>query len=394
MNPSGDTSGHRIPEPISKMPETPPSPADHDRQQTPSPTAGLWAGLSRLFGRSAPAQAMPRGTGSGKAGIHPWLAAGEQVNADVLIDGKVVARLEHKAASPGLKRLPAVVFDLPIGLKRVELRGSHIDAQGQATSFRKRWTVYDMASVSHPLYDRSLPLLDRIRAFGKQSRLIDVGDPRLPDGIGAETALVESETRLNVRLPAPVREVLCGAGIGIENSYFLPPHGLQTPVDLLSGLGGHTLSGGDHALDALLPPSVLARYRRSVVVFVEIGDGLGALAWDPEGVVPQEPPNTAGDEGNPGARPATPNEGVWYWLHQGHIAEPALLLDDDYKPRDAEAALTSIFKRLPLSAASPGSADHLLVDTAHPRNLLQLHFDEPRKPGLRLRSYDYHYSLY
>ena len=61
----------------------------------------------------------------------------------------------------------------------------------------------------------------------------------------------------------------------------------------------------------------------------------------------------------------------------------------------ADAALTHAFKRLALSqAASPESEEQLLVDTAHPRNLLQLHFDEPRKPQLRFRSYDYHYSLY
>jgi hypothetical protein len=128
---------------------------------------------------------------------------------------------------------------------------------------------------------------------------------------------------------------------------------------------------------------------------VEIGDGLGALAWDPDGVAPGEPPNTPADEGNSGARPTIPNEGVWYWLHQEHIAEPGLLLDDEYKPQDAESALTNVFKRLALSqAGSPESENQLLVDTAHPRNLLQLHFDEPRKPRLRLRSYDYHYSLY
>jgi hypothetical protein len=349
----------------------------------------------RIFGKSAPAQAMPQGAKNGKAGIHPWLAAGEQVNADVLIDGRTVARLEHKAVLPGLKKLPAVVFDLPAGLQRFELRGSHVDAQGRATSFKKRWAVLDLAPVSHPLYDQSQPLIDRVRAFAHLSRLVEVGEPHLPAGITAQAALLESETRLNVRLPALLREVLGGANVEIGNSYFLPPHRLQTPIDLLTGLGGHALDDGNQSLNTLLPPAVLARYKRSVAVFVEIGDGLGALAWDPDGVAPGEPPNTPADEGNSGARPTIPNEGVWYWLHQEHIAEPGLLLDDEYKPQDAESALTNVFKRLALSqAGSPESENQLLVDTAHPRNLLQLHFDEPRKPRLRLRSYDYHYSLY
>ena len=317
------------------------------------------------------------------------------MSADVLADGKAIARLEHTATLPGLKKLPSLVFELPENLRRLELRGSHVDAQGKATSFKRRWSVLDMARISHPLYDTARPLVERIRAFAELSGLVEVGDAHLPagTGTGAEAALLEAEARLGTTLPSPLRALLAEADIRIDNSYFVQPHRLQTAEGLLLGPGGY--GDGNGGLGALLPPSVLARYRRSVAVFVEIGDGLGALAWDPQGVVPGEPPNAPGDQDNPGARPATPNEGVWYWLHQEHIAEPALLLDDGYQPQTAEAAFTHVFKRLALSqAASPESEEQLLVDTAHPRNLLQLHFDEPRKPRLRFRSYDHHYSLY
>lgn len=96
-------------------------------------------------------------------------------------------------------------------------------------------------------------------------------------------------------------------------------------------------------MDTLLPETVLARYDRSVAVLIEVGDGLGALAWDPAGVSLHEQTNSWGDKGNPGARPATPNERVWYWLHQEHVDEPELPLDDDYQPKSAEAALTNAF---------------------------------------------------
>ncbi len=355
--------------------------------------------IGNLFSKVFAGDAPPLHAAKGRAGIHPWLQVGEQVNADVLADGKAIARLEHTATLPGLKKLPSVVFDLPENLSRLELRGSHVDAQGKATSFRRRWSVLDMARISHPLYDTARPLVERIRAFAELSGLVEVGNARPPAGTNAEAeaALIEAEARLGTTLPSPLRVLLAEADIRIDNSYFLQPHRLQTAEGLLLGLGGYGDGNGDGngGLGALLPPSVLARYRRSVAVFAEIGDGLGALAWDPQGVVAGEPPNSAGDQGNPGAQPATPNEGVWYWLHQEHIAEPALLLDDDYQPQTAEAALTHVFKRLALSqAASPESEEQLLVDTAHPRNLLQLHFDEPRKPQLRFRSYDYHYSLY
>lgn len=99
---------------------------------------------------------------------------------------------------------------------------------------------------------------------------------------------------------------------------------------------------------------------------------------------------------SPGVRPGPVGEGVWFWLHQEHIAEPVLLLDDDYRPKTAEAALTHVFQRFALSAGDgPETDEGLMVDTANPRAaLLQLHFDGPRNPRLWLRSYDYHYSLY
>ncbi|PDS76251.1 hypothetical protein CO667_23375 [Rhizobium sp. L43] len=331
----------------------------------------------------------------GKAGIHPWINVGEEVSAEIMLDGRVVGRLDYTATLPGLKKPPAVVFDLPPGLKRLQLRGALRDSEGRAGSFSKTWTVRDMAPISAPLYDSSQPLIDRVRAFAQRSGLAEVDAPRLPAGMTAEAAFQQLEKRLNVQLPVPLRQLLGGADIQIDDSFFRPPQDLGTVSELLLKDWGYTRSGGATALDTLLPEAVRARYDRSVAVFVEVGDGLGALAWDPAGVSPQEPPNGWGDKGNPGAQPATPNEGVWYWLHQEHIDEPELLLDDDYLPRNAEAALTNAFQRFALSqAAYPETEDELVIDSAHPRNLLQLNFDGPKSPRLWLRSYDYHYSLY
>ncbi len=330
-----------------------------------------------------------------RAGIHPWLGVGEQVTADVVLDGKVVVQLDDTATLPGLKKLPAVVFDLPPGLKRLQLRGSLRDADGRAGSFSKTWTVRDMAPISAPLYDGSRPLVERVLAFAEKTDLVEVAAPRLPASTTAEAAFQQLERRLHIQLPAPLRQLLAEADIQIDDSYFLKPQDLETVSELLLKGWGYTRSGGATALDTLLPETVRARYDRSVVVFIEVGDGLGALAWDPAGVSPHEPADIWGDKGNPGARPATPNAGVWYWLHQERIAEPELLLDDDYRPKSAEAALTNVFQRFALSqAAYPETEDELVIDSAHPRNLLQLSFDGPKEPRLWLRSYDYHYSLY
>ncbi|WP_205928169.1 hypothetical protein [Rhizobium leguminosarum] len=133
-----------------------------ERLQRRSFLTGLWAALSAMFGAGMPAAAENQSPQNaegreGRAGIHPWLGVGEQVTADVVLDGKVVAQLNDTATLPGLKKLPALVFNLPPGLKRLQLRGSLRDAEGRTGSFSKTWTVRDMAPISATLYDGSRP---------------------------------------------------------------------------------------------------------------------------------------------------------------------------------------------------------------------------------------------
>ena len=342
-------------------------------------------------------QAQPQAVAQGpRAGIHPWIDAGDKVVADVIADGKLVAQLDHQATQPGLKKPPALVFALPVGLKRLRLKGQ-VTQGGKASSFDKTWTVRDMAPYSAPLYDQGKPWIERVRGLAAklEDRAVTVkagdgGAAKKP----AKTAFADLEKSLGVPLPPMVR-VLGDWQIQIGDSYFLSAASMRKVTDMLLSEGGYERKGKD-GLDTLLAPDVRARYDRSLAVFIEVGDGLGALAWDPAGVTAGEAPNTWGDKGNPGARPGAPGEGVWYWLHQGHINKPELLLDDDYRPKTAEAVFTHVFQRFALSTLELAESENdLEVDTANPRpNLLQLHFDGPRKPRLWLRSYDYHYSLY
>ncbi|MDI5927228.1 hypothetical protein QBK93_21415 [Rhizobium leguminosarum] len=144
-----------------------------ERLQRRSFLTGLWAALSAMFGAGMPAAAdnqSPQNAEGreGRAGIHPWLGVGEQVTADVVLDGKVVAQLNDTATLPGLKKLPALVFNLPPGLKRLQLHGSLRDAEGRAGSFSKTWTVRDMAPISATLYDCSRPLIERVRLLPRK----------------------------------------------------------------------------------------------------------------------------------------------------------------------------------------------------------------------------------
>lgn len=324
------------------------------------------------------------------AGIHPWMQVGDAVAADVLIDGKMVAHLDHHSAVAGLRKPPALVFALPTGLKQLRLRGQ-VTLAGKTSPLDTAWTVRDMAVFSAPLYDRTMAWIDRV------SRTEGVGTGPAKATLGnkpAKAVLQDLEKRLGVPLPAMVK-VLEQWHVNFGDSYFLPLAEMSTVTRLLLGEWDYK-EKGEEGLDQILPPAVRARYDRSLAVFIEVGDGLGAMAWDPAGVKRGEPTNTWGDAGNPGAQPVTPNQGVWYWIHQDSLHKPRLLLDDDYRPKTAEGAFTHVVQRFALSHFdSPKNDRELVVDTANPHsNLLQLHFEERRKPRLWFRSYDYNYSLY
>jgi len=344
--------------------------------------ARLRAGISAIlmmFGVSATSAPQTTTSGAtGKAGIHPWLDVGACVEADVLIDGQLMAQMQYLAEASGLQRRPAIVFDLPIGLKHLRLTGRLISPDAKVIPFDRTWAVHDCASVSAPLYDRSLQWIERVRGLQESTGGVTVADYNEEQRTAADKAFAALEKQLDRALPAPLRE-LGKAHITVwEYSYFLPLTEMTTVTQMLLGEWDYEETGED-GLDEILSPEVRARYDRSLMVFIETGDGLGGLAWDPT------PDDLDGAD-----------QGVWFWLHQDDIDSPDLLLDEDNHPRDAEAAMSNALQRFGLSDEEDNIGSHekeLLVDTAHPRNLLQLNFTDD-KPRLWMRSYDYHYSLY
>jgi len=124
----------------------------------------LWACLQAGM-MVAAGSAAASSPAAGKAGIHPWLDAGVRVEADVLVDGQTMARLEYVSKESGLPKQPAVVFDLPLGLKKIRLHGQLTAPGGKPVRFDKSWKVYDMGHISAPLYDRRLRWIDRVRGL-------------------------------------------------------------------------------------------------------------------------------------------------------------------------------------------------------------------------------------
>lgn len=345
---------------------------------------------------SASLGAVPPTTPGALTGIHPWLQAGERVSAEVLIDGKLATRLDYQAAHAGMRRQPAVSFPTPLAARQLELRGTLFDPKGKTVAFRRTWRLRDVGAATAPLYDRSLPWVKRIQTFAQRDEAdAGVSVTPLPDAAASTglAALRKLEQRLKLKLPAPVLE-LARYRIEIRNSAFLAARDIKTVSEMLRKDWGYS-EEGSLALSKVLSPAARARYDRSIVVYTEVGDGLDTLAWDPAGVVADEPGLTYGDKR--GALPGTPNTGVWFWLNQDTLNEWDLLLDRAQRPRSAEDALTNVFQRFAIGdLVTPEDDNELVIDSAHPNALLQFHFDRDKKPVPRLwlRSYDYHYSLY
>lgn len=349
--------------------------------------------------------AAPQAAQLAQTGIHPWLGRGDQLNATLKVDGKVVCQINNEvAAHDSMRREPSCAFTMPPSAKNAILSGT-LTRSGAAKpmAFSKQWHLVDAAPYTQALYDGNASLSQRWLNWSAQLEKIQKKypdndfplagvkpDPALP------AALAAAEQRLGMPLPAALKEIL-RLGPALKDSFFHKPQSLVSVEKLLIS------EWGSPALEKIVPAATLARYRRSVAVFTEVGDGLGALAFDPQGVRPGEPSHAWGDGHGAGAQPSQPQRGVWFWLHEETIGEPTLLLNQQRQAVSDEQALLTVFQRLVLDRMLSAVAEAGLVpavddektiwvDSAHPNALLQLHFDD-KKPKLWLRSYDRFYSL-
>lgn len=350
-----------------------------------------------------------------ETGIHPWLEQGDELTATLKIDGKVVCQISNEVAlHDGMRREPSCVFDLAPGAKTATLTGTlkrpgwmqkttALKQHWKPIAFSHRWNLVDAAPYTQGLYDPQSSLGQRLLNWSKQLDSYQQKYPaeyfsafRAKPGPDISKDISAAEKRLRMQLPGALKEIL-RLQTEMGDSYFHKPKDLQTVEQML-------LRDWDYkALPTILPPDVLARYSRSLAVFTEVGDGLGALAFDPQGVHKAEASNVWGDQHGPGAQPSVPLKGVWFWIHQDTIDNPMLLLDRHRQAVSDEQALLSVLQRFEVDdvlesvvkagwVAKVDDQKTIWVDSAHPRALLQLHFDD-KKPRLWMRSYDHFYSL-
>jgi hypothetical protein len=318
--------------------------------------------------------------------IYPWVDEGDQFRATFALDGVTACAVDYAAQSSGRSNVPVCKFTISHGTKRLRLSGEWIPKNGKRSTFDKTWQLMDFAPFTGDLYNFSRPLIDRVISFNKKLLATEIefeGDFRnvlaLREATSQEADFDAAELRLNVKLPMALRELLRYRIAINEQSQFFD----ATRLDFVAAeaMRNWGYNGPGPNLDDVTSPEIKTLYERSVLVFTEVGDGCGGLAWDPSGA----------------------GEGDWFWVHEEFIAKPVFLRRVDGQPLPAADALLNVIQRFVIPTLSDSleySADDsefqfaLEVDTAHPAARMTLSFDnQSRMPQLHFRSYDYYDAM-
>jgi len=275
---------------------------------------------------------------SNKDGLYFWFSENDTFEGEFLIDDQLIASINYVSKENGLNFIPVCQFTLLPDIRKVTIRGT-FTTQGKSYKVDESRRPVDVSSVSAPIFDPKKNIYQRLDGFSEllKSLSIKYGEDIVSlytiqeNKQFDENAFKQAEARLGVSLP-DVFNAIDHYKIELGNSYYVPSDQLTTLADLMVGWGDDLSE-----LDA----SVRARYERSIVAFVEAGDGIGAIAFDPQGVSPGEllsarrglPVNQAEGDGNKGA---------WFYFHQENW-QPSLLVDGNNRPlNDIDAVLAGI----------------------------------------------------
>ncbi|MDX1929470.1 MAG: SMI1/KNR4 family protein [Pirellulaceae bacterium] len=138
------------------------------------------------------------------------------------------------------------------------------------------------------------------------SELIRANGPVLPESIKS------AEQRIKFALPDEHKQLLQDYGAwSYSSSRCVPATDINPANTQMRSIWGSPASEFDS-----LSEKSKTLYQASVMLFVEGGDGYGALIYHP-----------------------TSSTGDYYWIHQDNLDEPVKLVDNQNKPRDYSSAM-------------------------------------------------------
>lgn len=249
-------------------------------------------------------------------------------------------------------------FELPADATAITVRGeftrmvwdrhtrmsNHRSSQGERTV-----RLRDGSALTRPLRDAHLPLAERWRRAVEAERTLVESWGRYEIVTLAEPSsaaqVAAAEKTLGFALPAGYRELVTKVGVVTFGD-----HGVLAPELLLTA--DRTIlkqwSYGDSGIPAWLAPAALERLRRSVLLFLEVGDGVGAQLF-------LAPPNAACDKGF-----------ATMFFHEDSVDDAmADLAADRLVCTSFEDALFALYERFVVfehAASLAGETGELLID--------------------------------
>jgi hypothetical protein len=183
-------------------------------------------------------------------------------------------------SSPGVCR-----FELPGKARTLTLRGAVSRPRWNQEGTRYRlesaagehtFELRDAGAITRPLREPGLAAPERWRrSIEGEAKLVASygGYPGLSlDAPASAAEVAAAERRLGFALPADYRELVTGAGVPqLGDSYVAPVGELVTADRTILDRWGY----GDAGSRKRFPAAAIERLRRAVVLFFEVGDGMG-----------------------------------------------------------------------------------------------------------------------
>lgn len=215
-------------------------------------------------------------------------------------------------------------IDLPASAREFVLSGEFAFTDKVRRSRARgtqRWRIVDLAPVVGPLRDASRPFGQRVRDFVRAKSALEKTHPTLADDVSVEPAaaaesadaIKAAESRLGFPLPPEHVSLLRDVGaMEIDDSSFMA-------ASTLNRADRQMLTEWGTPAEAMkeLSSEMMTVLRASTMLYTEVGDGLGALLYEP--ALPSRPSGC-------GRQPA------YYWIHQeGTGPSPERLMRADGK---------------------------------------------------------------
>lgn len=272
------------------------------------------------------------------------------------------------------------VCSIPVDAEtqRISIRGELL-TEGRRILVDRDMAAVDLAPVIGPLHASELTMSERVRGLvaglDELSARTDGAyfcGIALADPDWTQSAVSSAETAHQFTFPAALANLMLSMKVTIDNSFSVAPSELMTVAAYLGMWGGDPDGYTGDVTMRGERVSMTALFQRSLVFFVEIGDGGGMLAFDPV-------------------------RSVWFWMHQEFEA-PRLLVNQDGTSWSTEEAICSIFWKLAFSdeealldglPAYADGRDFVLFDSSNPRGKFVLVETRPGQVSLRLWNHDH-----